>query len=98
MDTEREHEEHKGCCVSHSSDAAVQSLTTSECGSETFLLPFDNQNIFVAPLHVHQGGSEPLYITKLIHPLQYTVEKEGLVLMIRLAVQDDKAPSDEFMS
>jgi len=74
MDTEREHEEHKGCCVSHSSDAAVQSLTTSECGSETFLLPFDNQNIFVAPLHVHQGGSEPLYITKLIHTLQYTVE------------------------
>src|SRR6218665_279102 len=93
MDSEREHEGQKGCRVSHSSDAAVQRLTTSECGSERFLLPFDNQNIFVASLHVHQGGSEPLYITKLIHALQYTVEKEGLVLMVRLAVKDDKEMS-----
>src|SRR6218665_1211048 len=51
MDPGREYEGQKGCCGPHSSDATVQRLAISKCGGETFLLPFDDQNIFVAPLH-----------------------------------------------
>jgi len=73
MDSEREHEGQKGCCGSHSSlflDAAVQRLTTSKCGSETFLLPFDDQNIFVVPLHDTQY-TEPTHTTTL--PLYFEI-------------------------
>src|SRR6218665_989425 len=64
MDPGKEHEGQKGCCGSHSSDATVQRLATSKCGSETFLLSFVNKNIFVAPFDVTQYA-EPTHTTTL---------------------------------
>ncbi len=64
MDSEGEHEGQKGCCGPHSSDATVQRLATSKCGSETFLLSFVNKNIFVAPFDVTQY-IEPIHTTTL---------------------------------